>query len=98
MSQVKMVMKTGLWQEPEENVGGYLKNDGEVDHDEGGGDHQVLLLYLGLIQHGGQTISNSPSQATVAHDDLVHKLQRNQPEFVQDPGEEEDTCGVPKPQ
>lgn len=80
--------------EAEESSGGYLKNDSEVYHDEGGADHQILLLYLLLFQHRSQTIRNSPSQATIAHDDLVYKLQGNQPELVQDPGEEEDTCGV----
>lgn len=75
-----------------QEAGGYLKNDGEVHHDEGGAQHQVLLLYLGLIQHGGQTIRNGPSQATVAHDDLLDELQRNQPELVVHPLEAEDTC------
>lgn len=41
-----MVMKTG---EEAETGGGYLKNDSEVHHDEGGTDHEILLLYLFVI-------------------------------------------------
>lgn len=73
----------------------YLKNNSEVNHDESSAHHQVLLLYshLLLIQHCSQAVCNSTSQATVAHNHLIYELQGDQPELVEDPGEEEDTCG-----
>lgn len=70
----------------------YLKNDSEVYYDESSAHHQILLLYLVPIQHRSQAVCNSPSQATVAHNHLIYELQGDQPELVQDPGEEKDTC------
>jgi len=74
----------------------YLQDDGEVDHDERGGHHQVLLLDLGLVQQHGETVRHRAPQAAVAHDDLVDVLHRHQPELVQDPGEEEHPCWGPE--
>lgn len=72
----------------------HLENDSEVHDDERGADHQILLLYLVLIQHHSQPIRNSPSQATVAHNHLIYEPNGDQPVPVQDPGEEKDTCRV----
>lgn len=66
-----MVMKPC---EAAETVGGYLKDDSEVHHDEGCTEHEILLLYPGLIQQRRQTVSDGPSQPTIAHNHLVYEL------------------------
>lgn len=72
----------------------YLNNDSEVNYNESSADHQVLLLYLVLIQQNCQTICNSPSQTTIAHNHLIYEPNRDQPVLVQDPGKEKCACGI----
>ena len=72
----------------------YLEDDGEEDDDDGGADKQVLLFDLVLVQEDHQGVSHSSSKAAVGHDHLVYDLQLHHPVPIQNPGLQDDPCGV----
>ncbi len=54
---------------------GYLKEDGEEDDRDGGGDEERLVGDAGRIDRQDQREGDGAAQAAVRHDELLHRLQ-----------------------